>query len=190
MLCVERRNQWVLLFGLGGLVILLYRQLAYVLRLKDSGTERDGLAVGAKAAAFDYAPANDSMGLPLRFDPIGQWSLLVFADPGCESCRNTVVALGRITPKLRQVTRVLVVTHADPALIATVEAFRDTAVDVGRVDFDMSIKLYNTHTTPFAYLIDSAGVIRAKGIAGDEAMIRKITHKADRSAIEVVSSAS
>ena len=183
-------SQWILLFALGGLVIVVYRQLAYVLQLRDLGSEQDGLPIGEKAPTFDHVPVNAGASAFARFEPTGQWSLLMFADPGCESCRGAVAALGRLAPKLRQVSQVLVVTRSEPALIAAVDAFAGASVAIGRVDAEVPDRLYRTHTTPFVYVSDPEGVIRAKGIAGDEPGIRKIVHKADSSAIEIVSTAS
>ena len=178
--------QWILLFTLGGLVIVLYRQFAYVLSLRDVGTERDGLPIGEKAPAFDLLPFESGRDAPVRFDPVGHWSLLMFADSGCESCSHAVTALGRLAPKLRQLSQVLVVTQSEPLRIAAVEAFAIALVPVGRVDAEVSERLYRTHVTPFAYEIDPEGIIRAKGAAGDEPGIRRIMNKADRNAINVV----
>src|SRR5579884_3016994 len=134
-------SQWILLLGLSGLIIVLYRQLAYVIRLRDMGSERDGLPVGESAPAFAYTPVTadsesdmrKSTPQPVRFEPLGHWSLLLFADPGCVSCRGAVEALGRVGPKLPQISQVLVVTHSEPALIAAVDAFSRASIPVGRI---------------------------------------------------------
>ncbi len=36
-------SQWVLLFALGFLIIMMYRQVAYLEQVKDHGAERNGL---------------------------------------------------------------------------------------------------------------------------------------------------
>src|SRR5438034_11685266 len=79
-------SQWTLLFALGFLIIIMYRQVAFLQRLRDGGSEREGLPIGEKAPVFDYLPVNgrSSSG---HFDPRGSWSLLVFADPTCVSCQ-------------------------------------------------------------------------------------------------------
>ena len=53
-------GQWVLLFALGFLVLVMYRQIGLLEHLKDSGPEREGLPVGEKAPSFDYTPVNRS----------------------------------------------------------------------------------------------------------------------------------
>ncbi len=179
-------SQWVLLFALGLLVIAMYRQLGYLLHLKDAGTERDGLTIGEKAPAFDYMPVNGGRHLSARFEPTGQWSLLVFVEPGCVSCRSTIPALERLVPSFKQRTSIMVMTSAEPALIAAVDEFRAASLGINRVSKDVPDKLYQTHSTPFAYLIDPGGIIRAKGIVADEPAIRKLVQKVDRNTTRVV----
>ncbi len=178
-------SQWVLLFALGLLVIVMYRQLGYLLHLRDVGTGREGLPIGEKAPAFDYTPVNGNMSLPARFEATGQWSLLVFVEPGCVSCRSTITALERLTPAFEQRIRVLAVTSAEPALIAAVDEFRTASLGLNRVSKDVPDKLYQTRSTPFAYLIDPGGMIKVKGIVTDEPAIRKLVQKVDRNPISV-----
>lgn len=179
-------SQWTLLFVLGCLVIVAYRQLGYMLHLKDMGSERDGLPIGEHAPVFAYTPVHQSGSSPRHFDPKGRWSLLLFADPGCVSCQGALRALERLAPEVAQTMQMLVVTSADPALITAVEEFRTASVAIGRIDRDVPFHLYCTHATPFAYVIDSEGVIQATGIVGNEADIRKMMRKVDRSIVQVV----
>jgi hypothetical protein len=181
-------SQWVLVFGLGFFVLLAYRQLGFMLGLKDIGTDRDGLPVGEKAPAFEYLPVDSSTAAAGRFDPLGTWSVLLFADPGCVSCQTAVAGLERLAPTLRE-TQVLVVTSAEPAVISAVEEFREASVPISRVPPEVAIKLYRTLSTPYAYVIDPQGVIKAKGVAADETALRKLTQKADRQPIVPVAHA-
>jgi hypothetical protein len=183
-------SQWMLLLALGFFVIVAYRQIGYMLHLKDIGSERDGLPVGEKAPVFDYILANHNMNAEARFDPQGKWTLLLFADPGCISCQTAVSALEHFAPTLRE-TQILVATTAEPAVIKAVEQFQDASVPISRVEWEVPSRLYHTLTTPFAYVIDPEGVVRAKGMASDEAALRKIAQKADQhNGIRVVSSLS
>jgi hypothetical protein len=183
-------SQWTLLFALGFLIIVMYRQVAYLQQLKDVGSEREGLPVGEKAPAFDYIPVNGSTSAPGRFEPRGRWSLLVFADPTCASCQGTLLALERTVPKLGQTVRVLVATTAEPAQLDAVDAFRTASVDISRVNRDVPSRLYRTAVTPFGYLIDPEGKIRAKDVTTDESSLRKVLRKADRSAVNIESAVS
>lgn len=180
-------SQWVLLFALGFLVIVMYRQLGFLLHLKDFGTEREGPSLGEKVAAFDYISINQNTGASVHFEPGGEWSLLLFADPGCMSCQDVLPIFERFLSKVEKPLRVLVLTSAEPALIATSEAFRTTFLSIGRVNREVSSKLYHTNITPFACLIDTTGVIRSKGVAADEATIRKIMNGGDQTIIKLES---
>jgi hypothetical protein len=173
-------SQWVLLLALGALVAIAYRQLGYMLRLKDMGSNRDGLPIGGQAVAFAHTPVNHSDGSShSRFDPYGTWSLLLFADPGCVSCQKAVQALEELAPTLNTL-QVLVVTSSDPVVIEAVEEFRTASVPLSRVSWDVPADLYQTHGTPFAYIIDPAGIIRAKGIAGDKTGFQKLLREVDQ----------
>ena len=179
-------SQWTLLFALGILVILAYRQISFMLKLKNLGTDKDGLPIEEKAPSFDYIAVKQATTTLSRFEPEGRWSLLLFADPGCASCQSTLLALERLVPKLSSGIRILVITSVDPAQITGFSEFKRTFLDIGNVSKAVIEKLYRIHTTPFAYLIDSTGVIQAKGLATDETAIRKIARKADRRVVEVV----
>src|SRR2546421_2664717 len=61
-------SQWTLLFALGFLIIVMYRQASFLQQLKDQGSEREGLSIGEKAPAFDYTPVNRSTSASARFE--------------------------------------------------------------------------------------------------------------------------
>lgn len=178
-------SQWVLLFALGFLIMMMYRQVAYLEQVKDHGTERNGLPVGEKAPSFDYTPVNRRVNEPVRFVPEGNWSLLLFADPSCVSCQSALLALERVAPKFPPSMRVLVATSSEPALIAASDAFRLATVEIGRVPASVSTRLYSTSITPFGFLIDPEGVTRAKGAVTDEASLRNVVRQGDQKPVNV-----
>src|SRR5437763_14628486 len=47
-------SQWVLLFALGFLIIVMYSQVAFLQPLNDQGSDREGIPRGEKAPTFDY----------------------------------------------------------------------------------------------------------------------------------------
>ncbi|HZU69427.1 MAG TPA: hypothetical protein VFA09_19275 [Ktedonobacteraceae bacterium] len=178
-------GQWVLLFALGFLVFVMFRQIALFERLKDAGSEREGLTVGEKAPSFVYQPVNRRANPPARFEPAGSWSLLLFADPNCSSCQSTLLSLERLAPRLTQSMQLLVATTAEPAVIAAAEAFRQATVEIGRIPADVSMRLYRTTVTPFGHLIDPEGIVRAKGVVADEASLRKLVRQGDQKPVNV-----
>jgi len=178
-------SQWALLFALGLLIIMMYRQVALLEQLKDRGSERAGLHPGEKAHSFDYIPVNRITNVLARFEPRGRWSLLLFADPSCASCQNALLALEKLSPHLPQSLQVLVATTSEPALISASDAFKLTSFELGRIPVDVSTRLYNTGVTPFGHLIDPEGVVHAKGIVTDEASLRKLVRHGDSKLINV-----
>jgi hypothetical protein len=178
-------SQWTLLFALGWLVIVMYRQVAYLQLLKDAGSERDGLPIGERAPAFDYTPVKGGTAVPTRFEPKGHWSLLLFADPGCASCETALQALEQLVPTFAHTLRIQVVTSAELTQIMAVELFTTTSFAICRVRHDVVTGLYRARVTPFAFLIDPEGIIRAKGIAGNERSLRNVVRQVDARPINV-----
>lgn len=166
--------QWVLLLGLATLVIVIYRQFAYLLRLVRPGSADEALGVGERAARFDYRDARD----PERsgtFVPGGAPTLLVFADPYCASCTELLAILGRLAREpASDGIRILVATDASSDQIAAVEAFRATDLEVARIDRSISTRRYRVELTPFVFAIDEGGVVRAHGTVEDERELRNV----------------
>jgi hypothetical protein len=178
-------SQWTLLFALGFLVIVMYRQVGFLQNLKNINSEQEGLPIGEKAPMFNHTPVKEGASASTGFASKGHWTLLLFLDPGCVSCQNTLRTLEQMAPQLGQAVQVLVVTSAEPPVIAAVDTFRASSLDISRVSSDVSTRLYRTRITPFGYLIDPEGSVRAKGIAADGGSIQKMLRKVDRSATKV-----
>lgn len=173
-------TQWVLLAALALLIVALYRQIGYMIHLKEQQQGQGGLVPGSQAPAFQYVPLLDSDDTsPNLFDPVGKWSLLVFAEPACASCQHALQAIERVAPKWPASLRVAVMVTAEPALVASVESFRRARVPLGHVQSEVVLKDYQTSVTPFAYVIDPAGIVRAKGAVPDESALEKLLRQPD-----------
>ena len=61
-------------------------------------------------------------------------SLLLFADPGCVSCRDALRAFERLISELPEEMRALVITSSESILVDAVEEFKTTSVDLGRIE--------------------------------------------------------
>lgn len=166
--------QWVLLGGLGFLVILMYRQLAYLIRVGKSVSSDGGLAIGQPAPAFEYWPARNSGGRAQMFQPRGTASILLFADPACPSCERAVSVLADVIRGEDEPVRVVVVTEAWEELIDAFEVFRTTHLELVRASEDVAARLYETSVTPCFFGIDDDGVIRAKAVTDKERDIRQL----------------
>jgi methylamine dehydrogenase accessory protein MauD len=137
---------------------------------------RDGLKPGKKAPDFTL-PSAAGHEVSLH-DFTGRRVLLVFTQSGCSPCKAVVPELNRLE---RGETHVLVVNNGDP------EATRKWSADVGarfpvlaQEKFSIS-KKYEVFATPFAFLIDTKGVIVSKGIINNRHHIRYVLSGARRS---------
>jgi methylamine dehydrogenase accessory protein MauD len=123
---------------------------------------RTGLKPGTTAPDFtlpDLAGRDVSL-----HDFAGRDVLLVFTQSGCGPCHAILPELNRV--QARGEVQVVVINNGDA------DAARTSAAEV-RARFPILVqdrfalsKKYKVFATPFAFLIDGAGVVRSKGIAG------------------------
>src|SRR5262245_44962112 len=123
---------------------------------------REGLKPGTKAPDFTL-PSTANADVSLH-DFAGRKLLLVFTQSGCRPCHDIAPELNRLHDKGEHT--VLVVNNGDP------ESTRKWAAEtkarfpvLGQEKFSIS-KRYEAFATPFAFLIDEAGIVRSKGVAG------------------------
>lgn len=170
-------SQWVVLLALLLLVIVLYRQLAYVLNLRSPGSVDRALAVGQSAPSFAYSLRNLTTGryTPSRFAPGEHATLLVFADPYCEGCEKLLNVL-RALPwdTLTGSVSPTVVTEASSQQLHGVPGFRDWPLDLATVDGSVPGKLYGVDFTPFVFAVDREGIVRARDTATTEEDIMRL----------------
>ena len=163
--------QWALLFALGALVVVLYRQLGRLL-----SHERDpaapGPAVGVKAAPIRYArlPEGD-VGQLTPGD--AQPALVAFVDPTCPACEQLVGSLGSLQAagELPGI-RVLLLISDPPGYLSISAAFQDTSLEIGRPLSAAEVAGYRATSTPLLVAVDGAGVVRAAGIASTLAAVQ------------------
>lgn len=130
--------QWILLVVLAVVVVALARQVGTLhLRLGPRGAleiDTEGPMIGE---APPPAPARDTSGATVMLGGPGPDRVVLFSSPTCGVCKEVAPALG---PAAASVRFAAVVLH-DP------EAER----------------AWNVPGTPFAVVLDTAGVVRAKG---------------------------
>lgn len=160
--------QWALLFVLMGLTFGLYRQLALLIGVRASGTERDGLDIGAQAPQLSRGTVGRMKGLHLQ-DAAGL-TLLMMVEPSCASCTQALEMLGRHAEKARD-RRVVLITSEDTDQHPHLGATGHEVVQVSRHFLERDFK---THTVPFAYLIDQDHVVLDKAIPTEERAIKRL----------------
>jgi hypothetical protein len=156
--------QWVLLLGLGSLLVVLYRQLGRLLSEKHDDAEL-GPPVGSKAAPIRYAVVPD--GSHERIVPgDGQPALIAFVDPTCPACEQLVDSLGQLQAAGELAgRRVLLLISDPPGYLAISAAFLTTSLPIGRPLSTAEVAGYHAGGTPLLVAVDRDGTVRAAGVA-------------------------
>jgi hypothetical protein len=165
--------QWTLLFALGLLVIVMYRQLGRVFGRARQPTEL-GPPVGSRAAGFGYTRVRDGDGALARLAPgDGQPVLLAFVDPTCPACEEAVAALdaARLAGELSGLRALLLISDP-PSYLQISDVFAATGLDIGRAADPAGLAAYRASATPLLVAIDGAGLVRAAGPAVRPAEVR------------------
>jgi len=163
--------QWALLFALGSLLIVLYRQLGRLLSGRPDA-DLPGPAVGSTAAPVRYAAAAD--GTPGRLTPgDGVPCLIAFVDPTCPSCEQLVASLGDAQAASELVgVRVLLLISDPPGYLGISAAFSSTRLEIGRPLSAGEVASYRATGTPLLVAADGGGIVRAAGVVTTLAEVR------------------
>ncbi len=157
---------WILVIGLAVLVLLLYRQLGIMYLGTAEGVSRDGLERGTRAPDFNLA---DQYGTEQRLSNYkGKPVALVFGSPNCGPCRTLI-------PELHEWAH----RHPDVAVLwlnsaTTSDSLRfvnETGATLPVAPYSTDDNLLNTYkvrVTPFLFMLDENGVIRAKGLVNNK----------------------
>ena len=161
---------WLVVFALAFLLAGALRQLGLIqLRLGDDPgalITDTGLERGAQAP--DFIAANSETEEPVTLSELpAAPRLLVFASPGCLSCRELIPGLNEVRKTRQGEFDFLVVCRGD---IESCRAFgrmnrleAPMVVDTtGQIEKDYLVTL-----TPFAYLLDHEGNVVIRGVAND-----------------------
>ena len=160
---------WLVVFALAFLLAGALRQLGLLqLRLGDDPgalITDTGLERGVKAPDFTALDSESSELVTFsELDPVAR--MIVFASPGCLSCRELIPGLNEVR-KTRRDHDFLVVCRGD---LESCQAFgRMNRLEAPMVvDTTWQIeKDYLVTLTPFAYLLDHEGNVVIRGVAND-----------------------
>lgn len=176
--------QWTALFGLVLLVVMMYRQLGYFLYASQSRSENAGIGEGEPAPVFQYSTDGETPSDVMLVQFKGRWTLLVFVDPLCSGCERALHALDKVREEgvLPRGVETVVATSAPPMRRGENPAFAGRS-DLVTVDLDAVGRLYHVNRLPFTFLIDPAGMVRAKGSPEAPAALRSMLAAVDRRTI-------
>ncbi len=163
--------QWALLFALGALVVVLYRQLGRLLSHEPAQGE-PGPAVGVRAAPIRYRRLPDGDADQLMPGD-GQPALIAFVDPTCPACEQLVSCLGALhaAGELTGI-RVLLLISDPPGYLSISAAFQDTHLEIGRPLSAAEVSGYRATGTPLLVAVDSSGIVRAVGSASSTSAVQ------------------
>jgi methylamine dehydrogenase accessory protein MauD len=165
---------WGVVLVLGFLLLGALRSIA-VLRWRLDELEattpnrvgRSGLKPGTPAPDFTL-PSAAGPDVSLR-EFAGRRVLLVFTQTGCGPCQAVLPELNRVQADGE--LQVVVVNHGEPEPTREWAAAADARFPVLVQETYQVSRSFQVYATPFAFLIDEAGVVRAKGIANSRQQI-------------------
>ena len=156
---------WAVVLFQGLAIFLLLRQLGVMYLGTAQGVSRDGLPVGRLAPEFTVEDLEgqsvslaDFRGLPF---------LLVFGSPSCAPCRNLIPDLSVFAHERREELRVLFLSRGEAEATRRFASELDGQVPMAVHPDETLPEKYEARVTPFAFLIDGEGTIRAKGLANN-----------------------
>jgi methylamine dehydrogenase accessory protein MauD len=159
---------WIIVILEGVLILLLYRQLGILYLGSASGVSRDGLPVGSTAPDFSLA---DLDGRPYSLGSLrGQNVLLLFGSSHCDPCRRLLPGLEEFAARNSRDFQVLWLNQGSPADALGFRSETGTALPM--LPYRDGVNdAYRVRVTPFLYMIDGAGVVKAKGLVNTKTQL-------------------
>ena len=175
---------WGVVLFQGAVIFVLLRQLGLMYMGSAQGVGRDGLAPGERAPEFALP---DLAGrLVSQADFRGQPLLLVFGSTACAPCRGLIPDLNAVARERAAELQVLYLSRGDLEETQRFVDELDVRVPVAlHPDHELPDK-YKARVTPFAFVIDGEGIVRAKGLANNrdhlEQLLRMAKEEIEREA--------
>jgi methylamine dehydrogenase accessory protein MauD len=173
---------WAVVLFQGVVIFVVLRQLGQMYLGTAQGVARDGLAVGERAPDFTLPNVEGGLislsgSLPL---------LAVFGSPSCAPCRGLIPDLNAFARERRGELNVLFLSRGDVEENRRFAAELDVRVPLAILSDGALADRYKARVTPFAFVIDADGIVRAKGLANNrdhlETLARMAKDERDRQA--------
>ena len=167
---------WGVVLFQGVAIFVLLRQLGIMYLGTAQGVARDGLAPGSKAPDFIVEGID---GRPLSLAGYrGRSLLLVFGSPTCGPCRALIPDLHQFAAERAAEIDVLFLSHGTTDDARRLAQELEIHVPVASHPDESLAEKYKARVTPFAFLIDGEGVVRAKGLANNHAHLEMLVQMA------------
>ena len=181
-LIVSNLVLWVLVLVLAAVVLALVRQIGVLHeRVAPAGAlvGRGGPAVGVTAPRFDLTDWN---GLPRQIggtDPDGTGTLLAFVSPTCPVCKTLLPVLEAVARAERRRVRLVLASDGPRAEHETFVRAHRLADRIYVLSTALGVA-YQVGKLPYAVLIDSDGVIRARGLVNTREHLESLFEAMER----------
>ena len=179
---------WAVVLFQGVVIFLLLRQLGVMYLGRAQGVAGDGLALGQRAPDFTV-PDLEGRSVSLA-DFRGRPLLLIFGSPNCAPCRQLIPDLNLFAHERREELRVLFLSRGEMEESRRLAGELDVQVPVATHPDDALPDRYRARVTPFAFLIDGEGVIRAKGLTNNREHLELLLRMAGEQRSEAAGEAS
>ena len=156
---------WAVVLFQGVVIFVLLRQLGIIYLGTAQGVARDGIAAGQRAP--DFTLPNLAGGLVSLADFRGRSLLLVFGSTSCAPCRTLVPDLNEFARTRAGEFRALFLIRGEPDAARRFVDELDVQVPVALHNDEELPDKYKARVTPFAFVIDGEGIVRAKGLANN-----------------------
>jgi methylamine dehydrogenase accessory protein MauD len=174
---------WILVVALSLLVLALARQIGVLhLRLGPRGAleiDDEGPPLGEAPEPID---AQTLEGDEVTIGGPGEPQLLFFVSPGCPICKDLLPSLAPAARAARMTPVAVVDVEEDVAR----EAYEHSSPAVQVVPGPEIAQAYDVPGTPFAVVLDTIGVVRAKGTVNTLEQIEGLVDTARRRVEETV----
>ncbi len=156
---------WLFVVFLAVLVLLLYRQVGILhVALEPGGVSR-GLDLGVAAPELVLKGTGDQ---PVSLASLrGRFVLLVFGSPECKPCQELGSHLDSLVVRHHDQLTCLFVLIASPEQSRSFAVHYQIKVPVVAAGGADLLSEYQIPGTPFAYVLDTGGIIRSKGMVNN-----------------------
>lgn len=156
---------WAIVLFQGLVIFVLMRQLGIIYLGTAQGVARDGIAPGQRAPDFTLPDLGGRIRSLADFQ--GRSLLLVFGSTTCAPCRGLVPDLNVFAQTHAPGLEALFAIRGTPAEAQRFVDELHVQVPVGIFNDDELPEKYKTRVTPFAFIVDGEGVVRAKGLSNN-----------------------
>jgi len=164
---------WLLLLGIGVLLLLLYRHFGVMSLGTLEGVQRDGLPVGAVAPPLGGVTAG---GEEAGWEPRrGAVDLLLFVSPDCGPCETLLPVVNRLAtdPAAAGLGVTAIVPGPRETVARLDDRYRPTYRSLAE-DGSGAFARYRVRVTPFAFVVGGDGRVLAKGLCSDPERLRAL----------------